>query len=502
MKLYLKTPAIVLLIFIIFSMTSCASKEKDVIETIKSNGYITMATNAEFEPFEFKAENKIVGIDIDISKEIANDLGVDLKVNDISFDAVIFELKEKKSDFAAAALSYDEDRAKNVDFSNPYFNASQSIIVMKNSNISNADDLKGKNIGVHLGTTGDTYCTQAGSMQVVRFNKSMDAVSDMINGQIDAVVVDDFTANKLVEKNNAVVKKLDQALTKEEYRIAVTKGNTELLNIINKTISKLEESGKLDEIIEKYMYSENSYKSDEAITKEQENNSGGFIDQIYLNLIEKDRYKYIISGLIETLKITIFAVVIGTAIGLMIAILKVLSAENKKFKPLGILANIYLTVIRGTPTVVQLFIMYYIILATYPTSKSFAAILAFGINSGAYVAEIIRAGIMSVDKGQTEAGRSLGLNQRTTYVKIIFPQALKNILPALANEMITLIKETSVAGFIGVVDLSKAGDIIRSQTYESVVPFLTIAIIYLISVVGLTSILIRVEKGLRKSDIR
>ena len=170
MKLYLKTPAIVLLIFIIFSMTSCASKEKDVIETIKSNGYITMATNAEFEPFEFKAENKIVGIDIDISKEIANDLGVDLKVNDISFDAVIFELKGKKSDFAAAALSYDEDRAKNVDFSNPYFNASQSIIVMKNSNISNADDLKGKNIGVHLGTTGDTYCTQAGSMQVVRFN--------------------------------------------------------------------------------------------------------------------------------------------------------------------------------------------------------------------------------------------------------------------------------------------------------------------------------------------
>ena len=197
-----------------------------------------------------------------------------------------------------------------------------------------------------------------------------------------------------------------------------------------------------------------------------------------------------------------FAVIIGTIIGIIIALSKVLAAENKKLKPLGILADIYLTVIRGTPTVVQLFIMYYIILAAYTTSKSFAAILAFGINSGAYVAEIIRAGIMSVDKGQTEAGRSLGLNQRTTYIRIIFPQALKNILPALANEMITLIKETSVAGFIGVVDLSKAGDIIRSQTYEAIVPFLTIAIIYLILVVGLTSILIRVEKGLRKSDIR
>lgn len=502
MRSYLKNFSILLLIVLAFSMSACSTKEKETIATIKSNGYVTMATNAEFEPFEFKSENDIVGIDIDISKEIAADLGVNLNINDISFDAIIFELKEKKSDFSAAALSYDEDRARNIDFSEPYFNVSQSIIVMKDSTIFNKDDLVGKKVGVHLGTTGDTYCTQTGNMQVVRFNKSMDAVSDMINGQIDAVVVDNFTADKLVEKNSDLVKKLDQILTHEEYRIAVTKGNTELLNAINGTIARLKESGKLNEIVEKYMYYESLDTQSESITENQESNSDSFIDQIYLNLIEKDRYKYIVNGLIETLKITIFAVIIGIAIGLIVAILKVISAENKKFKPLGILANIYLTVIRGTPTVVQLFIMYYIILATYPTSKSFAAILAFGINSGAYVAEIIRAGIMSVDKGQTEAGRSLGLNQRTTYVKIIFPQALKNILPALANEMITLIKETSVAGFIGVVDLSKAGDIIRSQTYESVVPFLTIAIIYLILVVGLTSILIRVEKGLRKSDIR
>ena len=146
--------------------------------------------------------------------------------------------------------------------------------------------------------------------------------------------------------------------------------------------------------------------------------------------------------------------------------------------------------------------MYYIILSSSQISKSLVAILTFGINSGAYVSEIIRAGIMSIDKGQTEAGRSLGLNYKTTFIKIVFPQALKNTLPALVNEMITLIKETSVAGFIGVVDLSKAGDIIRSQTYEAVVPFLTIAIIYLILVVGLTAALAKFERRLRKSDMR
>lgn len=502
MKKLFNLIALISLSAIIFSMSACSAKEKGTVEQIKSNGNITMVTNAEFEPFEFKKGNEVVGIDIDISREIANKLGVDLKISDVSFDAVIFELREKKSDFAAAAISYDEDRAKNVDFSEPYFNASQAILVMKNSTIYNANDLNNKKVGVHLGTTGDVYCTSNEKIQVVRFNKIIDAVTDMINGQIDAVVVDDFTADKLIEKNSDVIQKVAQSLTEEEYRIAVAKGNTELLNVINEAILEMKNSGKIDEIVEKYMYDNGSSDYQNDLQPEPEQNKNSFLNQIRLNLIEKDRYKYIISGLFETLKITLSAVIIGTIIGIVIALFKVSAAENKKFKPLGILADIYLTVIRGTPTVVQLFIMYYIILANSPTSKSFAAILAFGINSGAYVAEIIRTGILSVDKGQTEAGRSLGLDQKNTFIRIIFPQALKNILPALGNEMITLIKETSVAGFIGVVDLSKAGDIIRSQTYEAIIPFLTIAAIYLVLVVGLTSILRKVERSLRKSDIR
>ncbi len=225
-------------------------------------------------------------------------------------------------------------------------------------------------------------------------------------------------------------------------------------------------------------------------------------EQIQQNLIEGDRYMYIVKGLGLTLEITVFAAIIGLVIGVLLALIKVAAPDSKKMKPLGWFASLYLTVVRGTPMVVQLFIMYYIVITAPQVSKVIVAIVAFGINSGAYVAEIVRAGIMSVDRGQMEAGRSLGLSKKTTMVKIILPQAFKNILPALGNEFITLIKETSVAGFIGIQDLSKAGDVIRSQTQSPYIPLLMVAAIYLVIVIGLTTLLGRLERRLRKSDIR
>ena len=190
------------------------------------------------------------------------------------------------------------------------------------------------------------------------------------------------------------------------------------------------------------------------------------------------------------------AAIIGIFIGIIIASLKVFSKGNKKLKIFVLLADVYTTVIRGTPALIQLFIMYYVILGSFKVNSLVAAILSFGINSGAYVAEHVRGGIQSVDKGQMEAGRSLGLSQNVTLVKIVIPQAIRNILPSLASEAITLVKETSVAGFIGVVDLSRAGDIIKSMSYEALVPLSVVAGIYLILVVGLTSLLKVFERKL------
>jgi polar amino acid transport system permease protein/polar amino acid transport system substrate-binding protein len=220
------------------------------------------------------------------------------------------------------------------------------------------------------------------------------------------------------------------------------------------------------------------------------------------NFLVESRYLWLINGLGQTLVITIFSSVIGIVIGLFLAIVRVLSYTGKRIFLLSRFVDIYLTVIRGTPVVVQLLIIYFIIFGSVQINKTLVASLAFGINSGAYVAEIIRSGIMAVDRGQMEAGRSLGLGYAKTMQKIILPQAFKNILPALFNELITLLKETAVAGYIAIADLTRAGYMIRSRTYDAFMPLLVIAAIYLVIVQILTRIMARVERRMRRSDHR
>lgn len=228
----------------------------------------------------------------------------------------------------------------------------------------------------------------------------------------------------------------------------------------------------------------------------------GFFDSFKQNFIDEDRWKYLANGLGTTLMITAFAVLIGMALGFLVAIVRSTYLKTGKLKILNFLSGIYLTVIRGTPVVVQLLITYFVIFGSVNISKTLVAVLAFGINSGAYVAEIVRGGIMSIDNGQFEAGRSLGLNYTQTMVYIIMPQAFKTVLPALANEAIVLLKETSVAGYIAIADLTKGGDIIRSQTFSPFLPLISVAAIYLLMVVFLTYLVRKLERRLSVSDRR
>ena len=192
-----------------------------------------------------------------------------------------------------------------------------------------------------------------------------------------------------------------------------------------------------------------------------------WLERLYQTFIVADRYKTLIGGLEKTIIITVGALAIGVIIGTIIAIIKVFAAGNRKLKPLDFLCNIYLTVIRGTPVVVQLLISFFIIFVS-AKDGTWVAVITFGINSGAYVAEVIRSGIMAIDNGQMEAGRSLGLNKMQTMKEIILPQAFKNVLPAIGNEMIALLKETSVAGYVAVQDLTKAANQIKNTTYDHV----------------------------------
>lgn len=228
-----------------------------------------------------------------------------------------------------------------------------------------------------------------------------------------------------------------------------------------------------------------------------------------LNFVQANRWKYLWDGLGRTLLITLLAGIMGTFIGIIIAMVRSTYDKTKEgarktfgrriFAVVDGICRVYLTVLRGTPVVVQLMIIYFVVFASSDNGTMVAA-LAFGLNSGAYVAEIIRGGIMSIDNGQFEAGRSLGLNYVQTMRLIIIPQTVKNVLPSLANEFIALLKETSVAGYVAVADLTKGGDIIRSRTYSPFMPLIAVALIYLVLVMFFTKLVSIMERRLRNSE--
>lgn len=239
-------------IALLFSLAACGAKGEGVAR-IKEKTKLVMCTNAEFEPFEFKESNDVVGIDVEIAREIAADLGVELEILDMDFNSLINAITGGKADIAIAGMTVDETRLKNVDFSDTYFKASQSIIVLKDSAIKASTDLEGKIVGVQLGTTGDDYVTaNSKASEVKRYNKGVDAVSDLIAGRIDAVVIDDYPATAFVKNNADTIIKLEEPLTKEEYAIALNKNDTDLTIAINETLKRISDSGRLDEIIQKY----------------------------------------------------------------------------------------------------------------------------------------------------------------------------------------------------------------------------------------------------------
>ena len=223
-------------------------------------------------------------------------------------------------------------------------------------------------------------------------------------------------------------------------------------------------------------------------------------DRFYLNFIMDDRWKYLTNGLKTTLTVTFFSVMIGIFLGFLVAIARSTYDKTGKLGILNAICKVYLTVFRGTPVVVQLLIIYFVIFGSVKIDKTLVAILAFGLNSGAYVAEIIRGGIMSIDNGQFEAGRSLGFNYVQTMIYIILPQVFKNVLPSLGNEFIVLLKETSVAGYIALEDLTKGGDIIRSRTYDAFMPLIAVAVIYLVLVMFFSKLLNILERRLRTNE--
>jgi len=449
-------------------------------ENIKKRGYIKVSTSADYPPLSYIESGEIFGIEPDISKKIAENLGLDLKIINVSYDVLLLELLNSKFDFAIAAMSSSSEREISVDFSIPYLNSKQQIIVKQDSKLEEPNDLKSKKIGVQNGSSAYEYCkTNFECSNVISYAKPTEAVMNLINGQLDAVILNDMPSEKLVENYKEKIRILSKPLFLEDYRIAVTKGNTELLNVINREIETLKSTGEIQKIVEKYKFDPEKK-----------------INEFYNSLIYKNRYIDILKGLGITFQISIVSLIMGVLIGLLFCYIKICPNKKVTFSVLSRVIDSYVSIMRGTPLLVQLFFMYYLVLSPLGMNGILVSMIVFGMNSGAYLTESMRAGFNAIDTGQMEAGLSLGLNYNIVMKKILLPQAFRNCLPSLCNEFVSLVKETSIVSFIGVVDLTKAADLISNQTYQPFFPIVTTAILYFCISVIIVSIMRKLERKL------
>lgn len=491
-----KCTIMLFMVLLAFVITACQSKKENTI---------VVATNPEFAPFEYvNDEGEVDGFDVALIYAISDEIGYDIEFSSMEFKSILGAIQTDGVDAAISGMTITEDRLKSVDFSDPYYNATQCIILPKdNDDIKSLTDLNGKKIAVQEGTTGDLFVTYTEENEIItdsdtkvkRFKKGTDAVLELLNDGVDAVVIDAAPAKNFVAKNDDKLKYIADETTVEQYGIAVAKGNDELVKKLNEGLANVVENGTYDELVDQYI-----------------NNSGTVAkvssDNFFVNIYQTFKYVFfdtngyslLLKGLWRTIYISILAIILGVILGFILALMKLTEVRKGKKTFWSVLAGAYIDIFRGTPVMVQLLIMYMIIFQN--KFSIVAAFVTFGLNSGAYVAEIIRAGIMAVDNGQMEGGRSLGFSYGRTMRYIIIPQAIKNILPALCNEFIALIKETSIVGYVAVQDLTKAADFIISRTYETFMPLIVIAIVYYVLIKLLTKLFGVLERRLRRSDIR
>ncbi len=443
---------------------------------------LRVVTDATFPPYEFLRGQDIVGIDIELVNTIAGKLGRPLRLENVDFESVIPAVISGKAEFAVSGLTITEDRRRNVDFSIPYVKTGLVIIYRKSMPVLTAEACRGKRLGVQGGSTSEHFILSHIKQEPDRFRSPPEAVAALKAGRVDLVIADIEPARNCIAGEDDLA--ISDFVSTEEYAIAVRKGNPELVEQINEIIREVQADGRMAKWVE-------TYTSGERATAD-----GGWRDEFFHCFVKDGRYAYLLNGLGVTLQVALAAIVLGLFLGFIVAMIRSTHDKYGSFPILNLVSRAYLAVIRGTPLVVQLLITYYIILKSVD-SKVLIAILAFGVNSGAYQAEIIRAGIASVDSGQMEAGRALGLSYWRTMLRVILPQAVRNVLPALGNEFIVLIKDTAIVGYIALVDLAKGGDIIRSQTYSVYVPYLTVALVYFVLISFFTWLLGRLERHLR-----
>ena len=477
---------------------------------------MTVALTDDFAPYCYEPDgsDSVSGIDVEAAQAVAAQMGVSFRYAADSRDHVVKALKDNEYDYALCGFSAKEADAikeltdNGLTLSSSCYGYIQGVLVDSSSAISTLTETNVADseaiIGVEKNTTAEAMLKRDlpdADERVISYETGIDAVNAIIGHEVDCVITDINPAYKY-ERLYDSVKLLGEPYSHGAFYFV--SDNADDIAKLNEAIASLPD-GTISSIEEKYISDDTDFWTPFKIWFNK------FKYDFRLNFIEKDRWTFLVVGLGNTMLLTLLAALLGMVIGVIIAAIRTTYDNNleslKHHKGVGYyvlrflnaVSKLYLTVIRGTPVFVQLLIIFFVIFAA-SKNKMMVAVLAFGINSGAYVAEILRGGIMAIDVGQFEAGRSIGFNYVQTMWFIIIPQVLKNVLPTLLNEFIALLKETSVACYVGVLDLTRAGNIIRGTTFTDLLPLLAVALIYLVVVLILTKLVSILERRLRKSE--
>jgi polar amino acid transport system substrate-binding protein len=473
-------PVFMLFIQFIPLKTVLAETTDPYYEKIQQKGELIVGLSADYAPYEFHAEidgkDTIVGFDISIAQKIADDMGVKLHIEELGFDALLGALKTGKIDLIISGMAVTEERLKEVDFSDTYMTMKQRVIVRKGDvdKYKNTLDFEGVPVGVQKQTTQEALAQNelVGSIPT-SLQKIPDVIMNLKNEKVDAAILEGPVA--YVDRNpDLVFADVEFKDGNKDTAVAVPKNAPVLLESINTSIKEIKDEGLLEEY---------KKEANELMFHDEQ----GFFAKYY---------KFYVNGAGYTIFLALIGVLFGTILGAFLALMKL-----AKSKFVRILATIYIEYVRGTPLLVQIFIVYFGTgILGVDMSRLAAGCIALALNSGAYVAEIIRAGITAVNKGQLEAARSLGMNQTQAMRFIIFPQAIKNILPALGNEFVTVIKESSVVSVIGVSELIFQAGNVQGASFKPFLPYVIVSLIYFVLTFTLSRLLGVAERRMNTSD--
>ncbi|HID5042172.1 TPA: ABC transporter permease subunit [Staphylococcus aureus] len=451
-------------------------------EKIKERGELRVGLSADYAPMEFEhtvnGKTEYAGVDIDLAKKIAKDNNLKLKIVNMSFDSLLGALKTGKIDIIIFGMTSTPERKKQVDFSDSYM-MTKNIMLVKKDKVNEYKDIKdfnNKKVGAQKGTEQEKIAqTEIENASITSLSRLPDVILALKSGKVEGAVVEKPVAEAYLKQNPKLgISNVKFNEEEKDTVIAVPKDSPKLLSQINKTIKEVKDKG----LIDKYMTNAANAMNDDS----------GFISKYG---------SFFLKGIKITILISLIGVALGSILGAFVALMKL-----SKIKIISWIASIYIEILRGTPMLVQVFIVFFGITAALglDISALVCGTIALVINSSAYIAEIIRAGINAVDKGQMEAARSLGLNYRQTMKSVIMPQAIKNILPALGNEFVTLIKESSIVSTIGVGEIMFNAQVVQGISFDPFTPLIVAAALYFVLTFVLTRIMNMIEGRLNASD--